>query len=536
VVYIYVREKIGREPDTILAPLTIEVYRVDRFRLPKADIYLNRRFLGRTDENGIFQVNLPFKVDETYTLRVEKDNDGYEYGPWETRFKVEEDKRQKPRERDTEEEPIPALEGEFDILTELERAQLGKASISEKYHFLAILDGSMHYTIEVVGMQMNPARNATVIVNGKEEGETNYRGLFEVHYSGEDQRIEKIKILKEGEHIWMDNVNIYPDAKIKVELNNMLLVDLFSYTEYYDSIKGIAEAEVFIKGNLMGQTDEDGLCSFRYENEQGVDGKLELIIQYPEGIVPDRITRSFSIKSNLPKLSVVDFAYSIDPVSPDIVIFPFIIEDKTDYQLVKMAEDLKTKLEDYLSLSEIFNLVSYNNAYVLFREFNIDIRMDNGWKEIPLIKDEVDAVIYGEIGGSYNVYDIVLTAKSYTGETILELNKIVPLRKLQSVAENFSYDLKRYFPVEGNVTSIDRLVYINLGSRFGLKDNNKFYCFYNYFDEKRKDYAKNNIAKLRIVDIDEDFSALELESITEGFLLEKGMKVKRYREPETEEE
>ncbi|UCB45102.1 MAG: PEGA domain-containing protein [Spirochaetota bacterium] len=536
VVYIYIRERIGPEPDTIVAPFQIEVYRVDRFRLPNADIYLNQRFLGRSDENGFFQKNIPLIVGESYTLRVEKDNDGYEYGPWETRFKVEEDKRKRPKERDTEEEPMPALEGEFDILTELERAQLGKASILEKYHFLAILEGSMYYTIEVVGKQKNPARNATVFVNGKEEGKTSYRGVFEIHYTGEDQRLEKIKILKEGEHIWMNDVNIYPDASITIELNNMLLVDLFSYTENYDSIKGIANANVFLKGKFMGRTNADGLCTFKYENEQGVDGELELIIQYPEGIVPERVTRSFSIKSDMPKLSVVDFAYSLDPVSPDIAVFPFVVEDRSDYQLVKMAEDLKTNIEDYLSLSDIFTLVSSKDARDLFREFDIDFRGESGWKDIALIKDEVDAIIYGEIGGSYNVYDIVLTAKSYTGEKIFETHKIIPLRKFHSVAEEFSYDLKRYFPFEGNVTSINRLVYINLGSRFGLKDNNKFYCFYNYFDEKRKDYSKRNIARLRIVDIDENSSASELESITEGFLLEKGMKVKRYRDPETEEE
>ena len=266
-VYIYIRERIGPEPDTIVAPFQIEVYRVDRFRLPNADIYLNQRFLGRSDENGFFQKNIPLIMGESYTLRVEKDNDGYEYGPWETRFKVEEDKIRRPKERDTEEEPMPALEGEFDILTELERAQLGKASISEKYHFLAILDGSMYYTIEVVGKQKNPARSATVFVNGKEEGKTSYRGVFEIHYTGEDQRLEKIKILKEGEHIWMNDVNIYPDARINIELNNMLLVDLLSYTENYDSIKGIANVNVFLKGKFMGRTNVDGLCTFKYEDE-----------------------------------------------------------------------------------------------------------------------------------------------------------------------------------------------------------------------------------------------------------------------------
>ena len=195
VLYVYIRENTSKEPEEIVAPFRIEVYRLDRYHLPEADVYLNQRFEGRTDENGLFRKNIRLIVGESYTLRIERDSGGYVYGPWETRFKVEEEERRKRRRRESETGEKPSsLEGDFDILTELERAQLGKASGYEKYNFLAILDGYMFYTVEVTGRDGSPSRGAAVIVNGKEAGETDDSGKVMVRYSGEEKREENIKM------------------------------------------------------------------------------------------------------------------------------------------------------------------------------------------------------------------------------------------------------------------------------------------------------------------------------------------------------
>ncbi len=536
VVYLYVRESIEKEPGTIIAPFKIEVYRVDRYPLPHADIYLNQRFLGKADERGFFQEDVKLMVGESYTLRIERDSAGYVYGPWETHFKVEEEKRKKPEKKRPEEKTEPSLEGEFDILTELERAQLGKASLYEKYNFLAILDGYMFYTLMVFGKNQRIVEDATVIINGNQEGKTDDSGLYVVKYSGEDRHIENIKILKEGEHIWMNDVFIQPDEIINVKLDKMLLIDVSLYTEYYDTIEGIEGAEIYLGQDYMGKTDRAGLCSFRYENVNGVDGYLELMIHYPQGFIPDKLRKSFFIKKDLSKLSVVDFTYDEKPVSPKIAVFPLNVENKEDYLMTKRSINLKTSIEDYLSLGDIFTVVPEKRAQKLFHQFNIDYRKDISWKEIPLLKNEVDAIIFGKISGIENLIDIELYVKDYNGETIMVKKSELSLRELQSFAEVFVQDLKNNYPFEGNITSINKLIFLNLGRRFGVRRGHKFYCFYNYFDDVKKDYSKKTVAKLKIIDTGEMISASELESINEGYLLEAGIKVKRYREPIMKEE
>ena len=73
VLYLFIREQVQPEAETVKAPLKMEVYRLDRNPLPDADVYINQRFIGRTDKKGFFQIDMDLTVGESYTLRIEKD-------------------------------------------------------------------------------------------------------------------------------------------------------------------------------------------------------------------------------------------------------------------------------------------------------------------------------------------------------------------------------------------------------------------------------------------------------------------------------
>jgi len=531
VVFFYLKESREQEHRIIISPFKIEVYRVDRHPLPEADIYLNQRFIGKTDKKGFFSKNIKLVIGESYTLRVERDRDGYVYGPWETSFKVEEEKERRKEKKKDEESGISTLEGESDILTELERAQLGKASLYEKYHFLAFVDGYMFYSIRVHGKNNTAIENAAVFINGKEEGKTDKNGVYLAKYSGEDIRKAKIQIFKEGEHIWMNEVLVKPNSYIEVGLNQMLLIDLFIYAEYYNVIKGVENAEVYLGPDYMGKTDKDGIISFRYINENSVDGYLDLIIHYPESFLPDRLKKTIFIEKDLPKLSVIDFGYSKDAVPPKVAVMPFIIKNREDHFLKRQAMDLKTGIEDYISSKGVFTIVSSKMISEMFHQFNINYTRENfSWKDIPLIKKELDAIIFGKISGSGNDLKVELYGFDYTGENIFEIDRTVSLRELQSLSEDIAGRFKNNFPVEGNIVSISKKIYVNLGYRHGVRQNNMFYGFIDYFDTITKTYSKKRVVKLKIVDTGETFSAGDLEDISEGYLLEPGVKVKRFVE------
>jgi hypothetical protein len=530
--YLFVNERFQREPVLVMAPLKVEAYRVDRYALPDADIYLNQRFIGKTDERGYFLKDINLLVGESYTLRVEKDRDGYVYGPWETNFRVAEERR-KPREKKEEEvEEFPSLEGDSDILAEVQRAELGRVSLFEKYHFLAIVDGHMIYTVLVTGKDEVPVVDASVTVNGKLEGRTDDEGLFVVKYSGEDVRDERIQVFKDGEHIWQKRVEVGPNDFMNVELNKMLLIDLYSYTESYDVIEGIGGTKVFLNDQFVGTTGRSGYFGHSYENQDGVDGYLEVRMEYPSGFRPEEQVKSFLISGDLPRLAYSDFSYSVDAVPPRVSVLPLRLADKNDVLLRRRAYDLKRSIEDYLSLESIFTVVSDRQISELFEQFELDIgKSGANWSGIPFLKNRVDSIIYGELASAGNFFYIKLLGIDDTGNVIGQVEGRVGLRDLNRVPESFVDQYRRNFPFEGTISAVDREITINLGNRHGIEPDDKFHSFLNYYDNIKRDYSQKRVARFRVTEVGRNKAIGELESISEGYLLEPGGKVKRFSEP-----
>jgi len=532
IVYLFITGQFEKEIVTITAPLKIEAYRIDRFPLPDADIYLNQKFIGKTDDRGFFQTNVDLNVGESYTLIIERENDGYEYGPWETHFKVaEEEQRTKKKEKKTEEQ-TPTLEGEFDILTELERAELGRASLYEKYHFLAIIDGHMYYTLEVHRKEDSPVEDASVIINGTYMGKTDRSGRFTVQYSGHEKRKERIQVSKEGEHTWKKSIEIYPDAVVQAALDKMIPVEVYTVTENYNVVRGIEGARIFIDDQYMGISRSDGRVSFNYENENGVDGDLQLIILFPSNYYPDKIVRSYNIQRKLPLLQDYVFSYTKIPVSPNVTVFPLKISAGDDPLLKRQADGVRTRIIDYLTSDGVFSYISNKTVFSSMREEGLNIAKKGvNWSNVPAIKEKVDGVVFGSLGRTGTLFELYVCGIDYTGEVISEKNKLVTLREVQSVIEDFTASFRKNFPFEGNISSIGKRIYINLGKRQGVVRKNKFYSYYDYFDRIKGGYSKKRVAKLIAVDTGETISACTLETINEGYLLEAGVRVKRYREP-----
>jgi len=530
VIFLYLKENIKREPKTIVAPLKIEVYRVDRYPLPDADIYLNQRFIGRTNKSGFYFKDTNLIEGKTYTLRIEKENNGYVYGPWETHFKVEKERRKQKKKSVIEYREITSLEGESDILTQIERAQLGRVSLYEKYHFLAILNGYMYYSVKVVGKDNKEIESAKVIINGKEEGATDKDGVLVVKYSGEDIRKENIQVFKKGEHIWRNDVMIKPDAKIKIELNRMLIIDLRIYTEYYNEIYGVEKAEAYLGETFMGETNKDGFLTFKYINNEGVDGLLYITIKYPPEFVPSRIKRAFFITRDMPKLSSTNFVYTKKAPTPKIGILNFNVKNQKDYFLNRISSNLGSKIKDYLLSKGVFSIVSNRLAEELFNQFNINYREKNiRWNDIPIIKKEIDAIIYGDLSKNRNKININLYAKDYRGEIFLKMSEEIFPRDLETIAEDFVFNFKNNFPVEGTLTFSNERIKLNLGKKHGVNRDDTFYVYYDYFDELRKCFSEKRVADIKIVDAGEILSVGDAQFINEGYLFEGNIKVKRYK-------
>ncbi len=312
----------------------------------------------------------------------------------------------------------------------------------------------------------------------------------------------------------------------------MLLIDLYTYTENYGVLEGINGARIYLGDDYVGKTGRDGLHLFKYENEDGVDGYLEIRIQYPKGYYPEEQINTFDIKENLPRLTFSEFSYRKRAVSPKISVMPLQVQDEDDRLLVKRAGELKRGIEDYLSLGGTFSVVSHKTTRRLFQQFNVEIKESGtSWEDIPFIKREVDGVIFGELRSSGSLIDVKLYGIDYTGKIIGQIERTLALREYSSVPEKFVTQLKSNFPFEGNISAIDKMITINLGERHGIEPEDKFYSFLNYYDDIKKDYSKRRVAKLKIVEVGEDVAICELESITEGYLLEPGGRVKRFSEP-----
>ena len=534
--FLYFREHRKKEPKHIDVPVRIEVYRTDRHPLPGADIYLNQKFIGKTDEKGFFSRAMNLLTGESYTLHVERESDGFVYGPWETHFRVDEEKKEQ-KKRGPEPVPVPSLEGESDITSELDRAQSGKASVYDKYHFLALLEGYMYYTIRVSGGVDEPVPGATLIINGKAEGRTDLGGMFTVRYSGDAVRRERIQVIKTGKHIWNSEEQVEPDAVVDVALNKMLLVDFYALTEHYGVLRGVENALVFIDNRYIGKTNREGAFSFPYRNELGVDGNFSMMVQFPQLYMPEVLNRAYLIMEGLPRLTVTDFAYPKQAVQPKIAVLPLNLKKSPSQKvqhnlfLEKQASALKSRLEDYLAADGAYALASSEAIRNLFRQFNIDVtKSEVQWREIPLIKKEVDAVVYGDISGSGGELDVHILGVDYTGEVFFEVDRRASPRELLSLSEDIFDGIRYNFAIEGNVLSITKKLYLNLGRAQGVVEGNRFNGFTDFYDESRKSYSKKRAVRLKILEAGESRSVAEVETITEGYLLEAGVKVKRFKE------
>ncbi len=535
-VFKYISINVEKEPQVIRVPLKIEVYRADRRPLAEADIYLNQRFIGRTDKRGFFSKNVELIVGQKYTIHIEKDRDGYVYGPWETHFVPEVEKKRTKRKKKSEEmDNVNILEGESDILTELERAKLGRASLYEKYHFLAILSGYMFYNIKVLSHKGREIAGARVIINGKYEGSTDESGNFTVKYEGDDERVDRIEIAKEGEHLWMDDVKISPNYQIVIELNKMLIVDTHIQTENYGVLGGVENAMVVIKNRVMGKTDSDGFLRFKYRNEKGVDGDLTVKLDFPPGYLPSVSVKNFYIKRSLPKLIIHDFTYNKKPPSPKIAVLPFKVEGRVTNYLVRNSTFLSKSIEDYLRSGRFFNVVKSDEIVNLFKQFNINIENSKNdervkWEDIPILKKEVDAVIIGKLRGNESGITVVISGINYDGIKIMDVRSQVSTREMKKIPEKVVRLFRRRFQVEGVITKVGKNVYINLGSKNGVKLGDIFNGYINYFDTLTNQFARKRVVKLKVIDTGTYISSCEVENITEGYLLEPGVKIKRSRE------
>jgi hypothetical protein len=534
--FLYFREHRKKEPKSIDVPVRIEVYRTDRHPLPGADIYLNQKFIGKTDEKGFFSRAMNLLTGESYTLHVERESGGFVYGPWETHFRVDEQKKEQ-KKKGPEPVPVPSLEGESDITSELDRAQSGKASVYDKYHFLALLEGYMYYTIRVRGGGDEPVPEATVIINGKAEGRTDPGGILTVRYSGDAERKERIQVIKTGKHIWNSEEQVKPDAVVDVALNKMLLVDFYALTENYGVLGGVENALVFVDTRYIGKTDREGAFSFSYRSELGVDGNFSMVVQFPQPYMPEVVNRTYLIMEGLPRLTVTDFAYPRQAVQPKIAVLPFNLKKgpsqkgQQNLSLEKQASVLKSRLEDYLAADGAYALASSDAIKNLFRQFNIDVTKSQvQWREIPLIKKEVDAVVYGDVGGSGGELDVHIVGIDYTGEVFFEVERRASPRELLSLSEDIFDGIRSNFAIEGNVLSVAKKLYLNLGRAQGVGLDNRFNGFSDFYDESRKSYSKKRVVRLKIIEAGEFLSVAEVETITEGYLLDEGVKVKRLKE------
>jgi hypothetical protein len=299
----------------------------------------------------------------------------------------------------------------------------------------------------------------------------------------------------------------------------------------------VENAEVYLGEAYKGKTDDDGLFSFTYRNDDGVDGPLDIVIRNPAGYLPTILKKTFFITSDLPKLSFTSFAYRKNVQFPKIAVMPFAAQDSKDYFIKRQAEELRRKIEDYLRSEASFEIANRRTVARLFRQFNIDYwRKGAQWKDIPPIKKELDAYIYGTVGQKDQKLHVSILCVDYLGDRIVEIDRMVSQRELQSLSENIVNEIKESFPVEGNIISVQKDILINIGKMHGVNTENLFYGFTDFYDDSKKTYSKKRVVKLEVTEAAQTTAKVNLIDINEGYLLEPGVKAKRYVKSAVEEE
>src|SRR5439155_1015067 len=118
-------------------------------------------------------------------------------------------------------------------------------------------------------MDGQPAAGATVMVNGKELGETDGKGELVHEYTTLPPKGVTLTVSKPGYAASQKSASVQPGERLEIALARRAILTVTAISDEYGVRAGVPGVAVSVDGRPLGKTDERGVYTYTYEGAPG---------------------------------------------------------------------------------------------------------------------------------------------------------------------------------------------------------------------------------------------------------------------------
>ena len=496
----------------------------------QAKVLVDGQEVGLTDNKGNLTQKIWRQPGEEVSVEIRMEAPGYQVQPWKDAFVV----------------------------------KLPRDGSAESYVIDASLEASKYFTL-AVSDEGEPLENVSVIIDGKERGNTNEAGEYVHTYERMPKKGMSFKVSKKGYTTWHKKVRVKPGQTIVVSLarksevartettpsseeqplrsdtsasqsrpaekaqrrgtGKAARISVSALAEAYGVTEGIPNVVVSVDDKQVGKTNGEGKFTYVYRGESGREAALKLTAP---GHIPAEWKTTVKLQG---QQSIKRFFYPLKPKSIRVGLYGY-VNNTPEEDLADVVGTIEKAIGDNLFIYGSFVEVPKAKLRQAMMNASLDLETmsTKGWRQTKLI-DTVDMIISGSVTKNDQGITIESTVNFSDGNTLLsQINKVMKKKQVEDTIKLVVNNIIEQFPFEGAVVATEQDRYlINLGRLdYKIRRGNEF----NYMTVEPSAPGKNGLAYqqaglLVVNDNDENSSWAELANLQDNERINVGAKVVR---------
>jgi len=496
----------------------------------QAKVLVDGQEVGLTDNKGNLTQKIWRQPGEEVSVEIRMEAPGYQVQPWKDAFVV----------------------------------KLPRDGSAESYVIDASLEASKYFTL-AVSDEGEPLENVSVIIDGKERGNTNEAGEYVHTYERMPKKGMSFKVSKKGYTTWHKKVRVKPGQTIVVSLarksevartettpsseeqplrsdtsasqsrpaekaqrrgtGKAARISVSALAEAYGVTEGIPNVVVSVDDKQVGKTNGEGKFTYVYRGESGREAALKLTAP---GHIPAEWKTTVKLQG---QQSIKRFFYPLKPKSIRVGLYGY-VNNTPEEDLADVVSTIEKAIGDNLFVYGSFVEVPKAQLRQAMMDASLDLETmsTKGWRQTKLI-DTVDMIISGSVTKNEQGMTIESTVNFSDGNTLLsQINKVMQKKQVEDTIKLMVNNMIEQFPFEGTVIATEQDRYqINLGRLdYRIRRGNEFkYLTVEAGAPNKTGLGYHEAGLLVVNDNEENSSWAELANLNDNERINVGAKVVR---------
>ena len=496
----------------------------------QAKVLVDGQEVGLTDNKGNLTQKIWRQPGEEVSVEIRMEAPGYQVQPWKDAFVV----------------------------------KLPRDGSAESYVIDASLEASKYFTL-AVSDEGEPLENVSVIIDGKERGNTNEAGEYVHTYERMPKKGMSFKVSKKGYTTWHKKVRVKPGQTIVVSLarksevartettpsseeqplrsdtsasqsrpaekaqrrgtGKAARISVSALAEAYGVTEGIPNVVVSVDDKQVGKTNGEGKFTYVYRGESGREAALKLTAP---GHIPAEWKTTVKLQG---KQSIERIFYPLKPKSIRVGLYGY-VNNTPEEDLADVVSTIEKAIGDNLFVYGSFVEVPKAQLRQAMMDASLDLETmsTKGWRQTKLI-DTVDMIISGSVTKNEQGMTIESTVNFSDGNTLLsQINKVMQKKQVEDTIKLMVNNMIEQFPFEGTVIATEQDRYqINLGRLdYRIRRGNEFkYLTVEAGAPNKTGLGYHEAGLLVVNDNEENSSWAELANLNDNERINVGAKVVR---------